>query len=65
MKQKDVAEAVGERPDTFSKILAGTASYNLSAPMIINVLNVIGKDFIEYGAEVAAESAKIQAAGRS
>ena len=63
IKQQDVAAAIGERADTFSKILAGAASYNLSSATIVNVLNVIGVDFGEYAREVELESAQLQAAG--
>ena len=63
IKQQDVAAAIGERPDTFSKILAGAPSYNLGSPMIVNVLNVIGEDFAHFAEEVVTESEKLQAAG--
>lgn len=63
LRQQDVAEAIGERPDTFSKILNGATSYNLGSPMIVNVLNAIDKDFATFAREVDAESVRLYAAG--
>jgi len=62
-KQKDVATAVGEREDTFSKILAGADSYNLESSLVVNVLNYIGVDFVDFALEVEKESALLYDAG--
>lgn len=62
MTQKAVAAAVGEREDTFSKILKGAESYELKSPLIINVLNAIDVPFSVFSAEVERASAKLYAA---
>lgn len=47
-KQKAIAEAVGERPDTFSKMLTGDPRYNLQTTLVVQVLDFIGVSFEDY-----------------
>jgi aspartate ammonia-lyase len=59
MKQKAIAAAVGEREDTFSKILSGTEGYDLRTPLLVTVLATIGVDFVDYAAQVERESERL------
>jgi len=61
MKQKDVAIAVGEREDTFSKILSGTEGYDLRTPLLVTVLATIDVDFVVFAEQVEKESARLYA----
>jgi transcriptional regulator with XRE-family HTH domain len=61
MKQKEVAAAVGEREDTFSKILSGQEGYDLRTPLLVTVLATINIDFVDFAGEVERESARLHA----
>jgi hypothetical protein len=61
MKQKVVADAVGEREDTFSNKLNGKPHAVLDAPLVINTLNAIGVDFVVYARYVEKESKRLYA----
>ena len=49
-KFKDVAEQVGERPDTLSSRLSkrGFVGYNLDVGLVLAILDTIGVSFTEY-----------------
>ncbi|SFR75835.1 hypothetical protein SAMN05428970_1977 [Agromyces sp. CF514] len=61
LTQEAIATAVGERSDSFSKTLNGAPSYALNSPLIIQVLNVIGRDFLDFAKAVEIESIKLYA----
>jgi transcriptional regulator with XRE-family HTH domain len=61
MKQKDVAAAVGEREDTFSKILSGAEGYDLRTPLLVTVLATIDVDFVDFAEAVEKESTRLHA----
>ena len=61
MKQKAIAIAVGEREDTFSKILSGTEGYDLRTPLLVTVLATIDVDFVVFAELVEKESDRLYA----